>query len=82
MVNQNSSPHNTVQEDLPLLISAVQAAKELGISPRSLWTHTHAGTIAHVKLGGRVMYSPRSLREWVLKNTSFGGLKNGKSLQG
>jgi len=80
MVNQNSSPQKAVQEDLPLLISAYEAAKRLGISPRSLWTHTHMGTIAHVKLGRRVMYSPRSLQEWVLKNTSFGGDKNGKSL--
>ena len=82
MVNQNSSPQKTVQEDLPLLISAYEAAKRLGISPRSLWTHTHVGTIAHVKLGRRVMYSPRSLQDWVLKNTFVGGDKNGKSLQG
>ena len=63
--------------NLPMLISATKAAKTLGISPRSLWTLTRAGTIPHVRLGRRVMYSHNSLHEAVAKNTFVGGNKNG-----
>ena len=69
-----------VSESGPMLISAIQAAKELGISPRSLWTLTQAGTIPHVRLGHRVMYSPQCLQKAVTKNTFVGGDKNGESL--
>ena len=78
MFNTTSGQQNTGREDLPLLISAVQAAKELGISPRSLWTLTQAGTIPHVRLGRRVMYSPQCLHEAVAKNTFVGDHKNGE----
>jgi predicted DNA-binding transcriptional regulator AlpA len=78
MVNNISGQQNNVREDLPLLISAVQAAKELGISPRSLWTLTQAGTIPFIQLGRRVMYSPSSLQDWVARNTFIGGIKNGE----
>lgn len=78
MINEISSLHNSVKGDLPLLISALQAAKELGISPRSLWTLTQAGTIPHVRLGRRKMYSPQGLHEAVAKNTFIGGGKNGE----
>ena len=80
MINKNSSPHNSMEGDLPLLISATQAAKTLGISPRSLWTLTRAGTIPHVRLGHRIMYTHSSLHEAVAKNTFTGGIKNGESL--
>ena len=66
----------------PRLTSATQAAKTLGISPRSLWTLTQVGTIPHVRLGRRVMYTHNSLHEAVARNTFVGGDKNGKSLQG
>ena len=82
MFNTISGQQNNERDGLPLLISAVQAAKELGISPRSLWTLTQAGTIPFIQLGRRVMYSPSSLQDWVTKNTFVGGNKNGKSLQG
>ena len=91
MVNQNSSPQKTVREGLPLLISAVQAAKELGISPRSLWTLTQVGTIPHVRLGHRVMYSPKWLHETVaevtikldpwLKKHSTVGIQNSRTYE-
>ena len=53
MINENSSLNNSVKGELPLLISATQAAKTLGISPRSLWTLTRAGTIPFIQLGRR-----------------------------
>ena len=78
MSNTFSSQQNNERDGLPLLISAVQAAKELGISPRSLWTLTQAGTIPFIQLGRRVMYSPSSLQDWVARNTFIGGIKNGE----
>jgi predicted DNA-binding transcriptional regulator AlpA len=80
MFNNISGQQNNERENLPLLISAVQAAKELGISPRNLWTQTQSGTIPSIKLGRRVMYSPSSLMDWVARNTFVGGPKNGESL--
>jgi hypothetical protein len=78
MFNTFSGQQNNERDGLPLLISAVQAAKELGISPRSLWTLTQAGTIPFIQLGRRVMYSPSSLQDWVARNTFIGGIKNGE----
>jgi len=47
------------------LISAHEAAKRLGISERHLWTLTKAGTIPHVSLGKRTLYSPDTLLAWI-----------------
>jgi hypothetical protein len=41
----NMERMDCVSEGEPMLISALKAAKTLGISPRSLWTLTRAGTI-------------------------------------
>lgn len=78
MINENSSLNNSVKGELPLLISIPQAAKTLGISTRKLFNLTRAGTIPHVRLGRRVMYSQNSLHEAVAKNTFVGGNKNGE----
>ena len=78
MFNNISGQQNEVREDLPLLISVAQAAKTLGISPRSLWTQTRSGIIPSIRLGRRVMYSPCSLQDWVARNTIIGGIKNGE----
>ncbi len=78
MFNTISGQKNNERENLPLLISAVKAAKTLGISPRNLWTQTQSGTIPSIKLGRRVMYSPSSLQDWVNKNIVVGGSKNGE----
>lgn len=78
MINNNSSPHNSMEGDLPLLVSIPQAAKTLGISTRKLFNLTRDGTIPHVRLGRRVMYIQNSLHDAVAKNTFVGGDKNGK----
>ena len=80
MINKKSSPHNSMEGDLPLLFNAAKAAETLGISTRSLWTLTQAGTIPHIRLGYRVLYSPQCLHKAVTKNTFIGGDKNGESL--
>jgi len=80
MFNKNSSLNNSMKGGLPLLFNATKAADTLGISPRSLWTLTRAGTIPHVRLGRRVMYSLQCLLEAVNKNTVVGGDKNGQHI--
>ena len=49
----------------PLLIDVRAAAKQLSISARSLWTLTRDGKIPCVRLGRRVLYSPKALEAWV-----------------
>ena len=80
MFNKNSSLNNSMKGGLPLLISANKAAETLGVSARTLWTLTRAGTIPHVRLGRRVMYSLQCLHEAVNKNTVVGGDKNGQHI--
>ena len=75
----------------PRLTSATQAAKTLGISPRSLWTLTQAGTIPYVRLGHRVMYTHNSLHEaagevtfkldrWLKKHSTV-GIQNSRTYE-
>jgi len=80
MINKKSSLNNPVKGGQPLLFNAAKAAETLGISARSLWTLTQAGTIPHIRLGHRVLYSSQCLHKAVTKNTFIGGDKNGESL--
>lgn len=56
----------------PILVGADRAAELLSISLRTLWTLTREGVIPHTRLRGRVLYSPRLLREWS-ESASQGG---------
>ena len=49
----------------PLLVSARDAAKGLGISERKLWQLTSNGEILVVRIGRRVLYDPRDLQGWI-----------------
>jgi len=91
MFNTISGQQNNERENLPLLINATQAAKTLGISPRSLWTLTQAGTIPHVRLGRRVMCTHNSLHEaagevtfkldrWLKKHSTV-GIQNSRTYE-
>ena len=91
MINEKISLNNSVKGELPLLISATMAAKTLGISPRSLWTQTQSGTIPHVRLGRRVMYTHNSLHEaaaevtikldpWLKKHSTV-GIQNSRTYE-
>lgn len=53
-----------------LLIDAREAARLLSISPRSLWSLTKGGAIAHVRAGRRVLYSPADLAAWIDRQRS------------
>ena len=49
----------------PKLLSARDAAKLLGVSERTLWSMTHRGEIAAVRIGRRVLYDPQDLSRWI-----------------
>ena len=56
----------------PLALAPREAARALGVSPRTLWAHTKAGTVPHVRLGRRILYPVRELREWLAGRTAAG----------
>jgi excisionase family DNA binding protein len=49
----------------PMTLTAVDAARALNISPKTLWTLTARGEIAVVKIGRRVLYRPSDLQAFV-----------------
>ena len=49
------------------LLNREQAAAYLGISPKTIWTHTRRGLIPYVRLGGLVRYRRQALDETLAK---------------
>lgn len=54
-----------MNSELQLLLSVSKVAKALCISPRKLWELTNRGDIPCLRIGRRVMYDPRDLRDWI-----------------
>ncbi|MCC6581444.1 MAG: helix-turn-helix domain-containing protein [Phycisphaeraceae bacterium] len=48
-----------------LAMRAKDAAKALGVSERTLWTWTKAGTIPHLRRGGTILYPTAALTKWL-----------------
>ena len=55
----NSADH------MPLLIDADEAAAELSLGARTLWSLTKCKAIPSRKIGRSVRYSPVELRAWI-----------------
>ena len=53
------------QDHMPLLIDADEAASELSLGARTLWSLTKCNAIPSRKIGRSVRYSPVELRAWV-----------------
>ena len=49
----------------PLALSAVEAARAIGVCPRTLATMTKRGEVPHVRIGRRVLYRPEALQAWL-----------------
>jgi excisionase family DNA binding protein len=47
------------------LLTVDQTAKMLCVSPRTVWTLTHDGALASIKIGRRVLYDPADVRAFV-----------------
>jgi len=54
------------QDAKPQLLTAREAAEELTISERTLWTLTKAGEIPSVRIGRSVRYLPSDLSDYVI----------------
>jgi hypothetical protein len=48
-----------------LLLTPIEAAAALRISPRLLWSKTKIGEIPCVRIGKAVRYVPAALQEWI-----------------
>jgi excisionase family DNA binding protein len=55
--------------DLEPLLSVEQAARILGVSPKTLRTWISRKKIATVKLGRRVVFHPDAIRQFIAQNT-------------
>ena len=51
----------------PLLLDEREAARRLGVSPRSLWQLRKDGRIEWVPVGGRVLYEPAALAAFIAR---------------
>jgi excisionase family DNA binding protein len=67
----SGSAERTDVSSANLLWKRSQAAKALGISERTLWSLTQAGTIPYVKIGRSVRYAPDELKAWVSAQKSM-----------
>jgi excisionase family DNA binding protein len=59
-----------IENSCALLLTALQAAKALAISPRTLWSLTDSGEIPCVRIGRAVRYDPVDLRAWIERRKS------------
>lgn len=55
-----------------LALNTREAAQALGISARTLWTHTKSGEIPHLCLGRRILYPVDALRDWMRRTVTKG----------
>jgi len=55
--------------DLRLSLRPAEAARALGISPRTLWALTARGEVPHVRTGAVILYPLPALRRWLEERT-------------
>ncbi len=54
----------------PIALRPVDAARRLGISPRTLWNWTRAGIVPCLKVGRVTLYPAAGLEAWVASQTA------------
>ena len=52
----------------PLVVTEREAARRLGISPRTMWTLRNAGQVPFIKIRGAVRYAVTDLIELIERN--------------
>lgn len=61
-------------QPLRLLWSAPEAARALGVCPKTLWNFSEPrGTIPSLKIGTRTLYDPRDIKKWIDAQKRKGG---------
>ncbi len=63
--DSNFDPIESTGQPFKLLISEIEAARILGISPRTLWTLRTEGKIPFIRIGRSIRYSVEALRKWI-----------------
>lgn len=53
----------------PMLVDERQAARLLGVSPRTLFNMRRAGKLACVKIGSRKLYTTTELQQFIARQT-------------
>lgn len=56
----------------PLLVDGREAARLLGLSPRTVWQLTRDGSLLAVRVGRAVRYSVRDLATFISERTTRG----------
>jgi len=72
----------TERKDLErLALRPVEAARVLGVSPRTLWSWTRRGLIPYIRVGRVIRYPYSTLREWLAREarTTAGVVSESKS---
>ena len=59
-------------EKTPLLLDEREAARLLGVAPRTLWSLADTGEVPCVRIGRRKLYSVSSLHEFIRQRESAG----------
>lgn len=58
------------------LLTAREAASNLRISERTLWSLTKSGKLIAVRIGHRVLYDPADLRQFIISQKTIHHLSN------
>jgi len=61
-----------------LAVRAREAAKALGISPRTLWTLSRRGEVPCLRLGRLRLYPVEQLRAWLAEKADAQGVADGR----
>lgn len=56
----------------PMLVGMNEAARMIGVSPRTLWSMANAGELPTVRIRRRVLFNVPALRDWVNARTKGG----------
>jgi len=74
---------NPTNNSPKLLLNAREAARTLGVCPKTLWNLSWPrGTIPIVRIGARVLYDPEDLRAWIEKQKAPDTLTEGDNQEG
>lgn len=78
----NNSPTMEKPDVNRLALRPKDAAKALGVSPRTLWAWTSEGAIPHIRRGKAILYPTAVLNRWLDEQVSAPSTLNSKGKGG
>ena len=73
----NTDPKHRADSLQPIAVREREAARLLGISPKSVFNLTKAGVLPSIKLGGCRLYSVAALQRWIDEQARQGAQPEG-----